>query len=164
MSPKLIVGAVMIKEKMSEISTLPSENSSSVVIRTIRMAKRTCVACTFCRKRKIKCDGTIPMCKHCSKRNFPCAYEPVIFALGVMKSVVVSHPNRACRTEVTESHPIARRTRVPTPVCILKEPSPAQYDMGDKALSKRMTSKASASVVGKYRNAPRSETHINTDK
>ncbi|KAI0789900.1 hypothetical protein C8Q75DRAFT_806558 [Abortiporus biennis] len=41
-----------------------------------RTPRRTPMACTFCRGRKLKCDGR-PTCANCNKRNIPCNYVPV---------------------------------------------------------------------------------------
>ncbi|KAJ7738836.1 hypothetical protein DFH07DRAFT_965935 [Mycena maculata] len=35
------------------------------------------MACTFCRHRKLKCDGMRPQCKNCKTRGYPCFYVPV---------------------------------------------------------------------------------------
>ncbi|TFK96888.1 hypothetical protein BDV98DRAFT_514833, partial [Pterulicium gracile] len=42
-----------------------------------RTPKRTPMACTFCRGRKLKCDGMRPSCGNCNRRGFACAYAPV---------------------------------------------------------------------------------------
>ncbi|GAC93301.1 potential fungal zinc cluster transcription factor [Pseudozyma hubeiensis SY62] len=36
---------------------------------------RARVACTFCRVRKLRCDGVTP-CRHCERRNMDCVYAP----------------------------------------------------------------------------------------
>ncbi|SNX81799.1 uncharacterized protein MEPE_00504 [Melanopsichium pennsylvanicum] len=36
---------------------------------------RARVACTFCRVRKLRCDGATP-CRHCERRNIECLYAP----------------------------------------------------------------------------------------
>ncbi|KAI9183967.1 hypothetical protein H9P43_003020 [Blastocladiella emersonii ATCC 22665] len=35
---------------------------------------RISVACNTCRKKKIRCDGSLP-CEYCSRANFPCTYQ-----------------------------------------------------------------------------------------
>jgi hypothetical protein len=37
--------------------------------------KPTQIACTLCRRRKIKCDGGIPSCGRCTKLNSECTYH-----------------------------------------------------------------------------------------
>ncbi|TCD63201.1 hypothetical protein EIP91_005840 [Steccherinum ochraceum] len=41
-----------------------------------RTPRRTPMACTFCRGRKLKCDGR-SVCANCNKRGIPCTYVPV---------------------------------------------------------------------------------------
>ncbi|KAH9847695.1 hypothetical protein C2E23DRAFT_741191 [Lenzites betulinus] len=41
-----------------------------------RTPRRTPMACTFCRGRKLKCDGR-PICANCNRRGLPCTYVPV---------------------------------------------------------------------------------------
>ncbi|CAL1698191.1 unnamed protein product [Somion occarium] len=38
--------------------------------------RRTPMACTFCRGRKLKCDGR-STCANCERRGIPCVYVPV---------------------------------------------------------------------------------------
>ncbi|KDQ11060.1 hypothetical protein BOTBODRAFT_114912, partial [Botryobasidium botryosum FD-172 SS1] len=40
--------------------------------------KKTTMACHFCRKRKLKCDGLRPSCNGCIRRSLMCTYDPVI--------------------------------------------------------------------------------------
>jgi len=47
----------------------PSENEAS------SRSKRT--ACTLCRKRKLRCDGTRPSCATCSRLSHDCRYDEV---------------------------------------------------------------------------------------
>ncbi|KAJ7658496.1 hypothetical protein B0H17DRAFT_992700 [Mycena rosella] len=42
-----------------------------------RTARRTPMACQFCRARKLKCDGLRPQCNNCNRRGYPCNYVPV---------------------------------------------------------------------------------------
>ncbi|CAL1698217.1 unnamed protein product [Somion occarium] len=39
--------------------------------------RRVPMACTFCRKRKLKCDGRKTSCANCERRGIPCSYVPV---------------------------------------------------------------------------------------
>ncbi|KLO16893.1 hypothetical protein SCHPADRAFT_901057, partial [Schizopora paradoxa] len=48
-------------------------NQEEVMTRTPR---RTPMACTFCRGRKLKCDGRT-ICANCIARSLECVYEPV---------------------------------------------------------------------------------------
>ncbi|EPS98910.1 hypothetical protein FOMPIDRAFT_1125431 [Fomitopsis schrenkii] len=41
-----------------------------------RVPRRTPMACTFCRGRKLKCDGQ-PTCANCHRRGLVCEYVPV---------------------------------------------------------------------------------------
>ncbi|EJD02741.1 uncharacterized protein FOMMEDRAFT_122778 [Fomitiporia mediterranea MF3/22] len=41
-----------------------------------RVPRRTPMACTFCRGRKLKCDGRT-ICTNCAQRNLECIYKPV---------------------------------------------------------------------------------------
>ncbi|EIW57666.1 uncharacterized protein TRAVEDRAFT_29680 [Trametes versicolor FP-101664 SS1] len=43
---------------------------------TPRTPRRTPMACTFCRGRKLKCDGR-SICANCNRRGLPCTYVPV---------------------------------------------------------------------------------------
>ncbi|EJC98447.1 uncharacterized protein FOMMEDRAFT_96407, partial [Fomitiporia mediterranea MF3/22] len=36
------------------------------------------VACDFCRRRKMKCDGLRPTCRNCQRKNVACSYIPVV--------------------------------------------------------------------------------------
>ncbi|PWN86721.1 hypothetical protein FA10DRAFT_235358, partial [Acaromyces ingoldii] len=38
-----------------------------------KMEKRVRVACQFCNRRKIRCDGIVP-CMHCERRGIECVY------------------------------------------------------------------------------------------
>ncbi|KAF4973148.1 hypothetical protein FSARC_492 [Fusarium sarcochroum] len=38
-------------------------------------AKRTVNACAECKRRKIRCDGKVPVCTHCQKHNIDCKYS-----------------------------------------------------------------------------------------
>ncbi|KAF8631047.1 hypothetical protein AX15_002655 [Amanita polypyramis BW_CC] len=40
-------------------------------------AKKTAVACNFCRGRKLRCNGARPLCQNCSARKLECEYVPV---------------------------------------------------------------------------------------
>ncbi|KAI0775090.1 hypothetical protein BD413DRAFT_443959, partial [Trametes elegans] len=42
-----------------------------------RTPRRTPMACTFCRGRKLKCDGRTPSCHNCNKRGLACEYKSV---------------------------------------------------------------------------------------
>ncbi|KAH8119026.1 hypothetical protein DFH11DRAFT_1562526 [Phellopilus nigrolimitatus] len=42
----------------------------------VRVPKRTPMACTFCRGRKLKCDGRA-ICTNCAQRKLECVYKPV---------------------------------------------------------------------------------------
>ncbi|KAI0082887.1 hypothetical protein K474DRAFT_1655072 [Panus rudis PR-1116 ss-1] len=40
--------------------------------------QRAIIACTYCRRRKIRCVGRLGQsCLNCEKRNIPCSYIPV---------------------------------------------------------------------------------------
>ncbi|KAJ3491925.1 hypothetical protein NLI96_g379 [Meripilus lineatus] len=41
-----------------------------------KIHRRTPMACTFCRGRKLKCDGR-GTCGNCERRGIPCVYIPV---------------------------------------------------------------------------------------
>ncbi|PAV18560.1 transcription factor [Pyrrhoderma noxium] len=41
-----------------------------------RVPRRTPMACTFCRGRKLKCDGR-SICTNCAQRKLECVYKPV---------------------------------------------------------------------------------------
>ncbi|GJE88986.1 Zn(II)2Cys6 transcription factor [Phanerochaete sordida] len=41
-----------------------------------RIPRRTPMACSFCRGRKLKCDGRTT-CGNCERRGIPCTYVPV---------------------------------------------------------------------------------------
>ncbi|KAI0076991.1 hypothetical protein K474DRAFT_1643984 [Panus rudis PR-1116 ss-1] len=45
--------------------------------RDSKTPRRVPMACTFCRKRKLKCDGRKTSCGNCQRRNIPCSYVPV---------------------------------------------------------------------------------------
>ncbi|KAH8104927.1 hypothetical protein DFH11DRAFT_1465401, partial [Phellopilus nigrolimitatus] len=36
------------------------------------------VACDFCRKRKMRCDGARPSCRNCARKNEACIYTDEI--------------------------------------------------------------------------------------
>ncbi|CCM03490.1 uncharacterized protein FIBRA_05624 [Fibroporia radiculosa] len=47
----------------------PDENE-----RPRKISRKTEVACHFCRRRKLRCDGQRPTCRHCMQRGFVCEY------------------------------------------------------------------------------------------
>ncbi|KZT05010.1 uncharacterized protein LAESUDRAFT_727586 [Laetiporus sulphureus 93-53] len=65
---------------MSTAHTSASNNngngSSDEDYQMPRTPKRTPVACTFCRGRKLKCDGR-QTCSNCNRRGLACTYLPV---------------------------------------------------------------------------------------
>ncbi|KAF8158127.1 hypothetical protein B0H34DRAFT_782730 [Crassisporium funariophilum] len=44
--------------------------------RKSRNARKTAVACNFCRGRKLRCNGAKPSCSNCTVRKFDCEYVP----------------------------------------------------------------------------------------
>jgi hypothetical protein len=57
-------------------TTIPEDQSRNPVPPAgSSKAKPTQIACTLCRRRKIKCDGGIPSCGRCKKLNSECMYH-----------------------------------------------------------------------------------------
>ncbi|KAF8737045.1 hypothetical protein AX14_013576 [Amanita brunnescens Koide BX004] len=57
-------------------NTLPKtagDTNAEIIPRTPR---RTPMACVFCRRRKLKCDGR-STCANCDRRSVACVYMPV---------------------------------------------------------------------------------------
>jgi len=44
--------------------------------------KKLALACHFCRRRKLKCDGQRPTCDNCSKRGETCSYDDTVRRRG----------------------------------------------------------------------------------
>ncbi|GJE88974.1 Zn(II)2Cys6 transcription factor [Phanerochaete sordida] len=42
-----------------------------------RLPRRVPMACTSCRKRKVRCDGRKPGCVNCERRDVQCTYVSV---------------------------------------------------------------------------------------
>ena len=40
-----------------------------------RQPKKSSATCTTCRARKVRCNGTRPMCFNCQRLGFPCSYD-----------------------------------------------------------------------------------------
>jgi hypothetical protein len=58
------------------ISRLPGKDYQLEPKRPKQRLDKTCgVACTRCRRRKIKCDGARPTCKCCQLNEVPCEYQ-----------------------------------------------------------------------------------------
>lgn len=57
------------------ISPAQQQTENSTENDTAARAKRT--ACTLCRKRKLRCDGTRPSCATCSRLGHDCRYDEV---------------------------------------------------------------------------------------
>ncbi|KAI1796921.1 hypothetical protein LXA43DRAFT_969510 [Ganoderma leucocontextum] len=57
-------------------SSSPRNDDSDGESYVPRTPRRTQMACTFCRGRKLKCDGR-PICANCNRRGLACAYVPV---------------------------------------------------------------------------------------
>ncbi|KAI0077003.1 hypothetical protein K474DRAFT_1596898 [Panus rudis PR-1116 ss-1] len=51
--------------------------------------RRTPMACTFCRGRKLKCDGRTT-CANCVRRGIPCVYVPVYVAFRASFLIEIS--------------------------------------------------------------------------
>ncbi|KAI0920620.1 hypothetical protein AcV5_010307 [Taiwanofungus camphoratus] len=52
------------------------DNSDGEDSVTVRVPRRTPMACQFCRGRKLKCDGR-QTCANCHRRGIACIYVPV---------------------------------------------------------------------------------------
>ncbi|KAL5118714.1 hypothetical protein ACEQ8H_003391 [Pleosporales sp. CAS-2024a] len=83
---------------------------------TGRTRKRAAEACTFCRRRKIKCSAEKPTCASCRLHEETCVYEPIDDAQSTS-----SRPTKAPRRQtVSEAPPTAQ-----TPVAATPAPPPA---------------------------------------
>lgn len=40
-----------------------------------RQPKKSSATCTTCRARKVRCNGTRPVCSNCQRLGFPCSYD-----------------------------------------------------------------------------------------
>ncbi|KAH7133822.1 fungal-specific transcription factor domain-containing protein [Dactylonectria macrodidyma] len=59
------------------MDTNQDDSSSSRMPASTRSRRRAGTACTFCRKRKIKCNNERPVCANCKTYDRDCVYEPV---------------------------------------------------------------------------------------
>lgn len=50
------------------------------------------MACHFCRRRKLKCDGVRPQCSNCEKRTEPCLWDDLVRRRGPGKRTKGLHP------------------------------------------------------------------------
>lgn len=57
------------------------------------------VACTLCRKRKLKCDGAKPRCSGCEKNDYMCEYVPLHKKSGPKKGYVRTLEARVAQLE-----------------------------------------------------------------
>lgn len=57
-----------LKRPSEDVETDSSANSSK---------KKLVVACSGCRKKKIKCSADRPACSNCLRQNIPCEYPPI---------------------------------------------------------------------------------------
>ncbi|KAI8333439.1 hypothetical protein BC941DRAFT_323231, partial [Chlamydoabsidia padenii] len=55
------------------------------------------LACTVCRKKKVKCDGIQPSCSRCNTMGFSCQYSDPPKKRGPPKGQVEIIENRAHR-------------------------------------------------------------------
>lgn len=77
-------GSVESKDIRDEKDKLPDSNDTEAPPQTptqtsskpSKRSNRLAVACLFCRKRKIKCDGQIS-CIHCTKKGIECIYPTI---------------------------------------------------------------------------------------
>ncbi|KAH7240759.1 fungal-specific transcription factor domain-containing protein [Fusarium redolens] len=79
-----------------------------------RVRRRATEACTFCRKRKIKCNGQRPKCINCQTYEKDCVYEPVpdvTKAAGRQRHQRTKTRSVKARTESPAAH--ARQTSAP---------------------------------------------------
>ncbi|CAI6339941.1 unnamed protein product [Periconia digitata] len=87
---------------------MPTEGGSGSAAGRVR--KRASEACTFCRRRKIKCSSERPMCANCKTHGMPtCTYEPI-------EDAPRARPNKARRVEraASDAATVAVSTSSPT--------------------------------------------------
>ncbi|KAH6642248.1 fungal-specific transcription factor domain-containing protein [Boeremia exigua] len=65
-----------------------------------RVRKRAPEACTFCRRRKIKCSTERPTCANCKTHGMTCNYEPIDDAVRAR----TARPSKVARREITTEH------------------------------------------------------------
>ncbi|KAG2182351.1 hypothetical protein INT43_007281, partial [Umbelopsis isabellina] len=61
--------------------------------------QRVSRACDLCRRKKIKCDGTIPICGNCQAFNLECGYKDTTKKRGPPKGYIEAIENRLHRME-----------------------------------------------------------------
>ncbi|KAI9287040.1 fungal-specific transcription factor domain-containing protein [Umbelopsis sp. AD052] len=61
--------------------------------------QRVSRACDLCRRKKIKCDGTIPICGNCQAFNLNCGYKDTTKKRGPPKGYIEAIENRLHRME-----------------------------------------------------------------
>ncbi|KAG2232882.1 hypothetical protein INT48_004895 [Thamnidium elegans] len=61
--------------------------------------QRVSRACDLCRKKKIKCDGTAPMCSNCQAFNLECSYKDTTKKRGPPKGYIEAIENRLHKLE-----------------------------------------------------------------
>ncbi|KAH7239511.1 hypothetical protein BKA59DRAFT_484627 [Fusarium tricinctum] len=53
-----------------------SSSLSPSAKRVRRAHRKSRLGCQHCKKRKIKCDETWPVCRNCIRNNATCIYQP----------------------------------------------------------------------------------------
>jgi hypothetical protein len=86
--------AVNDNDEGSPVSDGPQENLAPV---NANVPKPKRLACTICRKRKLKCDGVRPSCSTCARLGHTCAYDEVRRKSGPKRGYVKALEQRLSR-------------------------------------------------------------------
>ncbi|KAG0745903.1 hypothetical protein G6F57_007457 [Rhizopus arrhizus] len=66
---------------------------------TLAKRQRVSRACDLCRKKKIKCDGELPVCNNCQSLNLECTYKDTTKKRGPPKGYIEAIENRLQKLE-----------------------------------------------------------------
>ncbi|CAM0135521.1 hypothetical protein VKS41_005167 [Umbelopsis sp. WA50703] len=86
--------------------------------------QRVSRACDLCRRKKVKCDGLIPVCSNCQQFNYLCTYKDTTKKRGPPKGYIEAIENRLYRMEALlekvaasdSAHARAAATELNTPL------------------------------------------------
>lgn len=69
------VGSVDMAAKAKDDKSDPTPSWSELKTKAGKERKRLPLACIACRRKKIRCSGEKPACKHCLRSRIPCVYK-----------------------------------------------------------------------------------------
>lgn len=86
---------VAMSTSVNSSSTVP--NTTTTPVSNVHKRVKVTLACTVCRKKKVKCDGIHPSCSRCNTLGFSCQYSDPPKKRGPPKGQVEIISSRAHR-------------------------------------------------------------------